>query len=206
MSGSSIDKFTQVELKLNEGDFTSASSILAGIDQSAFNQVETNYFSFYTLYKKYLEGSVPLSSTDIEALTDLAGLCAGTNGSAVYQARSLFQLVSGQVYNAPDGCSGGARPSNNLLPEQTKDLLLKTWDVYLFPNPATNQITIVSKIESESLKISIKDLTGRLILNQNLKTIGFIANLDFDLINGAYLITLSNSNNERVTKKLLIAK
>jgi len=37
------------------------------------------------------------------------------------------------VYNAPDGCSGGARPSNNLLPEQTKDLLLKTWDVYLFP-------------------------------------------------------------------------
>jgi len=107
---------------------------------------------------------------------------------------------------APDGCSGGARPSNNLLPEQTKDLLLKTWDVYLFPNPATNQITIVSKIESESLKISIKDLTGRLILNQNLKTIGFIANLDFDLINGAYLITISNSNNEKVTKKLLIAR
>ncbi len=119
---------------------------------------------------------------------------------------SLFQLVTGQVYNAPDGCSGGARPSNNLLPEQTKDLLLKTWDVYLFPNPATNQITIVSKIESESLKISIKDLTGRLILNQNLKTIGFIANLDFDLINGAYLITISNSNNEKVTKKLLIAR
>lgn len=204
MSGSSIDKFTQVELKLNEGDFTSASSILAGIDQSAFNQVETNYFSFYTLYKKYLEGSVPLSSTDIETLTDLAGLCAGTNGSAVYQAMSLFQLVTGQVYNAPDGCSGGARPCNNLLPEQTKDLLLKTWDVDLFPNPATNQITIVSKAESESLKILIKDLTGRPILNQNLKTIGFIANLD--LINGAYLITLSNSNNERVTKKLLIAK
>ena len=52
--------------------------------------------------------------------------------------------------------------------------------------------------------ISIKDLTGRTILNQNLKSIGFIANLD--LINGAYLITLSNSNNEKVTKKLLIAR
>ena len=206
MSGSSIDKFTQVELKLNEGDFTAAGSILSGIDQSSFNQVETNYFSFYTLYKKYLEGSVPLSSTDIETLSDLAGLCPGTNGSAVYQAMSLFQLVTGQVYNAPDGCSGGARPGNNLLPEQTKALLLKMWDVDLFPNPATNQITIVSIIESESLKILIKDLTGRSILNQNLKTIGFIANLDFDLINGAYLITLSNSNNERVTKKLLIAK
>ena len=205
MSGSSIDEFTQVELKLNEGDFTSASSILAGIDQSGFNQVETNYFSFYTLYKKYLEGSVPLSSKDIEALTDLAGLCAGTNGSAVYQARSLFQLVSGQVYNAPDGCSG-ARPGNNLLLKQTKDLLLKTWDVDLFPNPATNQITIISKVESESIMISIKDLTGRTILNQNLKTSGFIANLDLDLINGAYLITLSNSNNEKVTKKLLIAR
>lgn len=54
--------------------------------------------------------------------------------------------------------------------------------------------------------ISIKDLTGRTILNQNLKTSGFIANLDLDLINGAYLITLSNSNNEKVTKKLLIAR
>ena len=83
---------------------------------------------------------------------------------------------------------------------------LNRWDVDLFPNPATNQITIVSKAESESLKILIKDLTGRSILAQNLKTSGFIANLDFDLINGAYLITLSNSNNERVTKKLLIAK
>jgi len=85
-------------------------------------------------------------------------------------------------------------------------LHLNRWDVDLFPNPATNQITIVSKAESESLKILIKDLTGRSILAQNLKTSGFIANLDFDLINGAYLITLSNSNNERVTKKLLIAK
>jgi hypothetical protein len=110
------------------------------------------------------------------------------------------------VYNAPDGFSGGARPGNNLLPEQTKDLLLKSWDVDLYPNPATNQITIISKVESERLMISIKDLTGRSILNQNLKTIGFIANLDLDLINGAYLITLSNVNNEKITKKLLIAK
>jgi len=64
----------------------------------------------------------------------------------------------------------------------------------------------VSKIESESLKISIKDLTGRNILNQTLKTISFIANLDLDLINGAYLITIKNMKNETVTKKLLIAK
>ncbi len=110
------------------------------------------------------------------------------------------------MYNAGDGCSGGARPANNLLPEKTEYFGLKTWDVDLFPNPATNQITIVSKAESESLKILIKDLTGRTILNQNLKTSGFIANLDLDLINGAYLITLSNSNNEKVTKKLLIAR
>ena len=112
------------------------------------------------------------------------------------------------MYNAPDGCSGGARPGNNLLPEQTKDLHLNRWDVDLYPNPATNQITIISKVESERLMISIKDLTGRSILNQNLKTIGFIANLDLDLdlINGAYLITLSNVNNEKITKKLLIAK
>jgi len=64
----------------------------------------------------------------------------------------------------------------------------------------------VSKIERESLKISIKDLTGRNILNQTLKTISFIANLDLDLINGAYLITIKNMKNETVTKKLLIAK
>ena len=64
----------------------------------------------------------------------------------------------------------------------------------------------MSKIESESLKISIKDLTGRNILNQTLKTISFIANLDLDLINGAYLITIKNMKNETVTKKLLIAK
>lgn len=76
----------------------------------------------------------------------------------------------------------------------------------LFCQFATSQITFVSNKESENLKISIRDLTNRIILNQNLKINGFIANLDLELINGVYLITVSNVNNEQITKKLLIAK
>ncbi len=86
------------------------------------------------------------------------------------------------------------------------DVEYVTRDVDIYPNPATNQITIVSKTENEQLKIIARDLSGRAVLVMNLKTSNFIANLDLGLINGAYFITIANAKDEWVIKKLLIAK
>ncbi|MCC6371727.1 MAG: T9SS type A sorting domain-containing protein [Bacteroidia bacterium] len=72
--------------------------------------------------------------------------------------------------------------------------------------PANDAITIVSKKESESLKIQIKDITGRVVLTKNLNTNNIYVTTDLPLINGAYLILICNSTNKTVIKKLLIAK
>lgn len=204
LNGSSIDKFNQLENKINSGDFSSAESILETVDGGGLNRVETNYHNFYVLYLKYMKQTDVYTPDDIDALSDLAGLCPGTNGSVIYQARSLFNLVTGQVYNGPDGCTGSGARSSSAIPSSSQSE--KIWDVDIFPNPATNQLSITSKKETENLGVTISDLSGRLISTEKIKTVNFIANLELNLINGAYFITISSAENEKVTKKLLIAK
>ena len=120
-------------------------------------------------------------------------------------ARALYLQVTGKVFNAPYPSNErtGSRPASSSTQAKA---VTKLWDVDIFPNPASNQLSLVSKTETEILNISIKDLSNRIVHQETLKTIGFIANLDLSLVNGAYLITISNQKNEIVTKKLLVAK
>ena len=80
------------------------------------------------------------------------------------------------------------------------------WQVDLYPNPAQDKVIFTSNIETENLTISISDLTGRIILNQQVKTNRNITILDLSLINGAYIVRISSNQNKILTKKLLIAK
>ncbi len=54
--------------------------------------------------------------------------------------------------------------------------------------------------------MEIKDLSGRHILKGEVKVSDFIGTLDLSLINGVYIVTISNRNNETLSKKLLITK
>ena len=102
--------------------------------------------------------------------------------------------------------SSGARLANASEPSKPQVLTKEIWSIDIFPNPATNQITLVNKNETDLLTISIKDVAGRIVLLKHLKTEHFFVNLDLSLINGAYFATITNNKNESITKKLLIAK
>jgi hypothetical protein len=78
--------------------------------------------------------------------------------------------------------------------------------VDLFPNPATSEVNIISMSENETLLITIRDINGKLIIDKNLTTSNFISKLDLDLLNGIYLVTITNTKNEKTTKKLVITK
>jgi hypothetical protein len=56
------------------------------------------------------------------------------------------------------------------------------------------------------LIIRISDLTGRPVLSKQIKTESFTGSVDLDLINGAYIITITNGKDQVLTTKLLIAK
>lgn len=78
--------------------------------------------------------------------------------------------------------------------------------ISFYPNPAGSALSIVSNVECKYLMVQICDLSGRLLLTKNLIPKGLITNLDLDLMNGAYLIKVTNDSDETLTKKLLISR
>jgi hypothetical protein len=204
LEGTSISKFTEIEDTLGWGNISAASSILTGIDPEDFtNVVESNYYAFYNLYIQHMSG-IDFTNGDMQDLIELASLCPGTNGSSVYQARALYLMLTGKVFNATYPCieREGSRPGSIIENKQIK----KLWDVGLFPNPTTGKISIVSKTENENLNIQIRDLLGREVFVSLLNSNGLLAELDLKLIDGAYFISIRNQRNEIITKKLLVAK
>jgi hypothetical protein len=78
------------------------------------------------------------------------------------------------------------------------------WEINLYPNPASNMITIQSSTANDQIELSISDLSGRPILIQSIQLTDFFANTHLSLMNGAYIVTMINSKNEILIKKLVI--
>jgi hypothetical protein len=207
LSGSNIDKFLQVEENIYYGFYDEAASILAEIDVSDDNILETNYKTFYTLYLSYLNLSAGemYHADDGSSLHTLAELCPGTNGPVIYQAIALYNSIYGELIS-PDCNESEGRMANNSSQNEKNEISNKIWELYVFPNPASTKLNFTSNIENETLLLSILDLSGRIVFSGTVKTKDFIGKLDIDLINGAYFISIENSHNEKITKKLLIAK
>jgi hypothetical protein len=206
LTGSSIDIFTQIEDTLAHGGYKDAQTLLGTLHSGSFNAVETNYYTFYNLYINYMDNEDPgFTDNDLETLTELASLCAGTNGIPVYQARALYMIVTGRVFNPPSDCGerGGRAAMEQLAKENS---ITKTWDVDLFPNPNYGNVTIVSSSEKENLDISICDISGRQVCKKQIQTLKFVYVLDLPLANGAYFMTIKNRSNESVIKKVIVAR
>lgn len=199
----SIGDFMAVEELLRNDNPDGAEALLNSIDDSDFNAVEANYKTFYTLYINYVNTGIDASYSEEDSLSlrELAELCPGTDGACVYQASGLFDLIySTRLYQ---NCGGAARPAVSSIENLNSS---EMDEIIIYPNPAQNLLNITSKLENEPLQIYISDLTGRIVLQKRVQSKGFIANLDMNLLNGAYIATVINSKGEKTTKKLLIAK
>ncbi len=174
-ANSSMDKFKQVEASLYNGQIAQAQSINNSV--SAVNLVEDNYKNYYTVFTKYKNGN--FTSADSATLINLAKLCPGMDGSIVYQARALYNLIYKTVKVYKEDCntasSNGSRLKNDVSNNET---LKNNWNVELFPNPTKGNFTLVSKVESEVLTVTITDITGKLIYSNTVNTSNFIINLD----------------------------
>jgi hypothetical protein len=205
---SNIDKYMRLEEYLFEGNLSAASSLYSSITADDDNEVDVNYNTFYSLYINYLtsiQDEEEFNSTDSTSLIVLASLCPAIQGACIYQARALYNVIYGVVLDFSD-CSESSESkyfyNNNPISGSKQD----NWKIKIFPNPTSNQITITSNKENESLKVIITDLSRRILQQNYINVNKFQSTLSLDLINGAYLITLINSENETITKKLLIAK
>lgn len=146
-------------------------------------------------------------------------------GPAVYKARALFENLIGMpaLFN-DNGCDTlgySARPGrtnengenteaeliSKLAVKETQQIKKRSKvDYKVFPNPAKDEVSIVSKTESEQLKIEIRNVNNRILKSLSVKTSGFIVNLDLDLLNGVCFVSIKATNNEADIKKLVISK
>ncbi len=196
LAGSSIDIFMQVETALGNSDLVSAEYLKSSVTST--NSVEDYYINYYDLFLSYAGNNFEATdNSDAANLISLASRCPGTDGACVYQARALYNSVFNTSQSYPV-CSGSGARIGNAVKNENK------WEIILYPNPTQNIVSFQSNWENANVNVKICDLNGRLLLIKDLQLNGFIAKLDLNLINGVYLVTLTNSNNEKLVKKLLI--
>lgn len=93
--------------------------------------------------------------------------------------------------------------NSNLFIELGRKVITET-DIKIYPNPTSDEFTVVLPFYETYFHVAIYDLNGKEVLNHDIaqKTISFSTN---ELIEGIYLIKLSN-NNSIFNKTLLIIK
>lgn len=119
----------------------------------------------------------------------------------------MYNLIykTSKVYN--ENCSTSNNSVSRFATNTTETgNFTKNWTVDLYPNPSRGNFTLVSKLESEELNVTITDVAGKLIYSNKVNTSNFIVNLDLSTKTGIYLINIKNSTNESITKKLVIAE
>jgi hypothetical protein len=162
---------------------------------------ESNYKNYYRLYKNYASNN--FKQTNINDETNLVNLCAscpGTDGACVYQARALYNAVFNALPNYPHCQVSSARVAKS--DEISK--AANPWEINLYPNPVNDKLTIESSDENDLLKITISDLSGRILTRSDTQLNGYTVTMDISLINGVYVITVTNSDNEKLIRKLII--
>jgi surface protein len=77
--------------------------------------------------------------------------------------------------------------------------------IILYPNPTNNIINLYNPQSVDLESLTIYDLTGRLIKNIYLKTMGTEISIDVSgYANGTYLMIVKSANNNQVSKKLVV--
>ena len=76
-------------------------------------------------------------------------------------------------------------------------------EVTIFPNPATNELYIKNNNNLALQNISIADLTGKVVFNQDIQNIDSNAVNISSLAKGMYLVTLETQSGLTATSKII---
>ncbi|MBX3165662.1 MAG: T9SS type A sorting domain-containing protein [Bacteroidetes bacterium] len=78
--------------------------------------------------------------------------------------------------------------------------------VEMFPNPASDMITVKTDKYREEISVSVFDVTGKTVLNKKVAINNYVTGLELNLGNGIYTICFTDKVKKMVTKKLVVAK
>ncbi len=163
--------------------------------------LESNKKTVNDIYLNTLgKGIVELDSLQVVDLSNIALQCPLTGGSAVYEARSLLELVQDMVYDDGGLCN---RAQGRTAKEET--VISDIEGFYVYPNPAKEQVKLLVPDEFLGGEIVLSNSYGSVIHRKNIEEDNSLTLLQTGhLSSGIYQVVVFEKGKKVFTKKLVI--
>ncbi|MCK4919422.1 MAG: T9SS type A sorting domain-containing protein [Bacteroidales bacterium] len=133
-------------------------------------------------------------------------------GSSSSTAEVYISQTGGQCYNTINKNQGkaivmqGFQQSSNFVLKIAEHIDPNNLNMDLYPNPATQAVTITSNKPMEGYHINLIDSRGKILLSEKINGLSqYKVNCEL-YSNGIYFIRVFNSNQDSQTLKLVISK
>ena len=198
----SRDKFTIVEDQTSKGNLAAAGSINASISPTI--SIESNHKDFYNTLLNYANNT--LTTSDSITVINLSNGCPFTDGSAVYQARALYNVMYDTYQVFLDNCEENT--SSRLMKpkeEEVKDIST-LFDAVIFPNPGTTNFNIATfGLTEGAVDLTISDITGKVVFDSKLQIANALTDFTIDVKGGIYFVKIYDVTlNKTLIKKLVV--
>lgn len=165
-------------------------------------------FNEVWLHTKF-QNHTKFTPQQIQTLEYLAFQCPLQGGQAVYKARSLYAIVKDTVYDDNHLCNAVER--SNKTDENTSNVLNKEVNVFVFPNPAENTVSVsINGKVIQAVKLEWYDALGRLVQTNELPATESLQSTyqvqTTALQNGIYQLVVKEKNIVLYSGKLVITK
>ena len=131
----------------------------------------------------------------------------GSCGTYMLAEGTLIQQTVGQPYATTTNYNNGIsfRPGFQ-QPVFSVSLINSSINLTVFPNPATELVTIQSENILKDANILVMDISGKLLINQQINEFSKFSFNCGDWANGIYMITVSDAKHHKYAGKLIISK
>lgn len=199
-----------LEAQLAEYLSTAGSEAVSSAFEASANNSSIDCNSLPCTLERYLNGLYletqiitprALTADELEEVRDIALQCPAEAGAAPRLAKAWYYLQTGErLYNT---CSSFV-PEPEIEERQRKPVQTDvTQEVSLLPNPAGNSVTLKVPAELQGGRYAIKDLWGRVLLQQ--KIVAETVSIPLvDFANGTYFVSARNDAGLLLVKKLVV--
>jgi len=148
--------------------------------------------------------SSPAASALYLNVANLAEIPQTNGGNQPYSALNGLAIAS----NPYPGCPASTQPRPSVVTglDDPGVILDENSLIRLFPNPNSGRITLSGENESEPLKVTVMDMTGKTIYSETILTANYTNTIDLPFEPGIYLVNIRDQQNRELNKKLIIAK
>lgn len=131
----------------------------------------------------------------------------GSCGTYMLAEGTLIQQTVGQPYATTTNYNNGItfRPGFQ-QPVFSVSLIISSINLTVFPNPATELVTIRSEDILEDANILVMDISGKLLINQQINEFRTFSFNCENWANGVYMISVSDAKLHKYSGKLVISK